>query len=83
MNSLIMDWSSAHVYDGSLVASEEAANRSINDFSSSQSQGIGDGKELTESPVLLFIDTAGCDMRESSQARLAQSTGARGSKWND
>lgn len=57
MNEAIMGWSSKEVYDGQLIAHSSVKDHSIKDFGS-------------DSPlILLFIDTAGCDMLEAEPSK--------------
>jgi superfamily I DNA and/or RNA helicase len=53
MNESIMTWSSQEVYGGQLVADETVKSHTIKDFGGDNAM------------ILLFIDTAGCDMPEA------------------
>jgi len=55
MNSDIADWSSSELYAGRLTAPPEVGSRTLGELQPG----------LADFPVLLFIDTAGCDMEES------------------
>lgn len=58
MNKVIMEWSSIEMYEGALEAHESIALQSLNDF---------EGLEGNLFPVLMFIDTAGCEMEEKKE----------------
>lgn len=53
MNAIIMQWSSDELYNSGVHAHHSVASHTLND----------EGARTTV-PVLLFIDTAGCDMEE-------------------
>ena len=54
MHADIADWSSGEMYGGALTAPPEVCGRTLGQLQAS----------LADFPVLLFIDTAGCDMEE-------------------
>ncbi len=54
MNASIADWASGELYDNALSAPAAVATRTLADLAPS-----------ADAPVLLHIDTAGCDMEES------------------
>ncbi|PRW39069.1 DNA-binding SMUBP-2 isoform B [Chlorella sorokiniana] len=69
MNSAIMDWSSQELYGGRLSAHASVAQHTM--------AGVpGAGAAAAELPVLLLIDSAGCDMEEQAEEE-------GDSKWND
>lgn len=58
MNHNIMQWSSEEMYDNKLTAHPNVADHTLADLP-------GVDKDATDSiPVLLLIDTAGCDHEE-------------------
>lgn len=58
MNSNIMQWSSTEMYKSKLKAHPSVANHTLADLS-------GVDKDATNTiPILLLIDTAGCDHEE-------------------
>eukprot|EP00890_Picochlorum_soloecismus_P004479 jgi/Picsp_1/5031/NSC_02394-R1_dna-binding protein smubp-2-like len=65
MNSKIMSWSSTQMYDSALIAHESVTDQTLDPLLTSNSQS----SELKscEFPVLLYIDTAGCDMEEENE----------------
>ncbi|KAL4856486.1 DNA-binding protein SMUBP-2 [Chlorella vulgaris] len=69
MNSSIMDWSSQELYGGRLSAHASVAGHTMAGLA-------GGGPGAAEVPVLLLVDTAGCDMEE-------QAAEDGDSKWND
>ncbi|KAL4427329.1 hypothetical protein ABPG77_003238 [Micractinium sp. CCAP 211/92] len=69
MNSDIMEWSSQELYGGRLAAHESVAGHTM--------AGVaGATAAAAELPVLLLIDTTGCDMEEQQEEE-------GDSKWND
>jgi hypothetical protein len=78
MNSLISDWASSQLYSGKLQSHQSVANHSLNDLlnpheadgtTPMQLAVAGPVSDCTKGgihiPVLLLLDTAGCDMDES------------------
>jgi superfamily I DNA and/or RNA helicase len=68
MNELIMNWSSEAVYEGQLRAADIVRNHTLNNDSNSQ-----------EIPVLLFVDTAFCNLGENIEGPELNSK----SKYNE
>ena len=78
MNSLIMQWSSSHLYDGRLVAHPSVGDRVLSDIITTKTLGI-EGAEGEETKIeqdeidqadviqnpLIYIDTAGSLMYEA------------------
>jgi ATP-dependent RNA/DNA helicase IGHMBP2 len=58
MNAAIADWASGELYDHQLTAPPAVATRTLGDLCAG----------AAELPVLLHIDTAGCDMEEDEDA---------------
>ncbi|KAL4440242.1 hypothetical protein ABPG75_003243 [Micractinium tetrahymenae] len=69
MNSAIMEWSSQELYGGRLAAHASVAGHTMAGLA-------GATPEAAELPVLLLVDTAGCDMEEQEEEE-------GDSKWND
>ena len=66
MNAEIMGWSSGEFYSGGLQAPDAVLRRRLTDIPGVKAD------ELTQA-AMLFIDTAGCDMREDEDERAAAS----------
>jgi DNA polymerase III delta prime subunit len=69
MNEHIMRWASDELYEGRLTASPSVAYHTLNDAGDGTSGrnltgGGGGGGGGTHHPVLMLVDTAGCDMEE-------------------
>lgn len=58
MNSLIMQWASSELYESKLIAHPSVAGHCLMDL-----KGIKQ-EQADSIPVLLLIDTAGCDYEE-------------------
>jgi len=67
MNARIMRWSSDELYDGLLSAHSSVATHTLS--SGGKIGSSSDGAEAAEAvaPVLLVVDTAGCDMPEYAE----------------
>ena len=65
MNSLIADWASRELYEGRLHAPPEVAQRELGQLDS----------RLADQPVLLFVDTAGCDCDEAGDGESRSNEG--------
>lgn len=85
MNSLIMQWSSTHLYSGRLVAHSSVSDRTLSDLLTNK--GVdADGEAIAEAnddddigvQPLIFIDTAGALMYEA----VDQEVGKNESKYN-
>jgi len=63
MNADIMDWSSAQLYGGRLGAHPSVASHDLGSLGVRLPEGAGDDPEL---PVLMLVDTAGCEMDEAA-----------------
>lgn len=60
MNQKIMKWSSSYVYENALIADKSVENHTLNDLNN-----------MTEEPcILMYIDTAGCEMYEAEKGTL-------------
>lgn len=69
MNSDIMDWSSQEMYGGQLQGHGSVASHALGGLR-------GAGAAAGDVPVLLLVDTAGCDMEEQEEEEGA-------STWNE
>lgn len=71
MNAAIMQWSSDELYDGKLTAHSSVADHTLAGCAAAAAADDGKGKgslaSASELPVLLLIDTAGCDMEERQE----------------
>jgi len=65
MNEKIMFWSSTQMYDSALVAHDTVSNQTLDHLLTSNSR-LCEPKPCGF-PVLLYIDTAGCDMEEENE----------------
>lgn len=61
MNSLISDWASSQLYANKLKSHVSVANHSLSDLVRSEMTN----ESCISIPVMLLLDTAGCDMDES------------------
>lgn len=82
MNSAIMQWSSATMYDGRLVAHSSVSDRVLGDLlkaqATSEDHCAGAEEESVAQDPLIFIDTAGSLMYEA----VEQEVGKNESKYN-
>ena len=75
MHANIADWASGELYGNQLTAPSEVADRTLADM-------VPGSAELAELPVLLLIDSAGCDMEEAEPQEVSASDAAE-SKANE
>lgn len=74
MNESIMRWSSEELYESRLIADEKVAGHMLGDLPSviAHAESIGGGgggveRDAHALPVLLLIDSAGCNMEETRE----------------
>ena len=72
MNSAIADWASGELYNHQLTAPASIAEHTLSDLST----------QAGDLPVLLHIDTAGCDMEEDAPSTAGEMAGEAESKRN-
>ena len=77
MNTLIMQWSSTHMYEDRLLAHPSVSARVLRDILPTQLAEDEEASELSQIP-LVFIDTAGSLMYEE----VDQEVGKHESKFN-
>ena len=65
MNSKIMSWSSTQMYDSALIAHESVSDQTLHHLLIPNAQSKE--PQPYKFPVLLYIDTAGCDMEEENE----------------
>ena len=85
MNKLIMNWSSKEVYNNKLIADQSVAEHTLADLHEEKEidaiknlQEIEESKDNDSVPVIMLMDTAGCNMGENVEEGLRD----RQSKFN-
>ncbi len=82
MHAHIADWASGELYDSRLTAPAHVAARTLTGMAAADASDA-QRAALAEQPVLLLIDTAGCDMEETAPDGGAALPGAAESKANE